>query len=110
MKKNAVTIEGKKYVYLSLLYPKDTDGNYDVDKAIKKYQKFNEENTSLFILANNAKNIELVRYNEKTDSRTWSSVKWTTAMADFKKRKFKCNGIHYNETTGRVDSIKFIEK
>lgn len=50
----------------------------------------------------------------------WSSMEWKTALYDLKSRKFKCaeldasgnevgTGIHYNETTGVIDRISFVE-
>ena len=39
----------------------------------------------------------------------WVYVKWTTALADFKRKKFICDQIHYSENTGRVDNIVFKE-
>ena len=49
----------------------------------------------------------------------WSSFEWKTALYDLKSRKFKCadidgngneiTGIHYNESTGAIDQIRFIE-
>lgn len=110
-KKNAMeTINGKDYICLKLLCSKKNDGTFDVKTAIREYKKFSEDNTSLYILANNANNIEIVRNNDDDIESTWSSVKWTTPLADFKKRKFSCHEINYSSETGRIDSITFIEK
>lgn len=52
-------------------------------------------------------------YGNQTDigetSTDWYCVTWRTAAYDFKTKKFKCNGIEYNEETGYVSKIKFEE-
>ena len=39
----------------------------------------------------------------------WYSMTWSTAVTDFKTRKFKCTGMEYDETTGYINSISFVE-
>lgn len=39
----------------------------------------------------------------------WYKATWTTAVRDFKTRKFTCTGIEYNDDTGYVSSISFAE-
>ena len=39
----------------------------------------------------------------------WSTIKWKTALSDFKKRRFKCDFLGYSEITGRVNRIYFSE-
>ena len=39
---------------------------------------------------------------------SWYSITWTTAVNDFKTRKFTCEGITYNDA-GYVSSISFKE-
>lgn len=39
----------------------------------------------------------------------WSTIKWKTALSDFKKRRFKCDFLGYSERTGRVNRIYFSE-
>ena len=34
---------------------------------------------------------------------------WTTALYKFKTKRFTCDYINYNSTTGRVDKIYFSE-
>ena len=57
--------------------------------------------------------LSTVTENEQTiyaeSSNTFYSATWTTAVNDFKTRKFTCTGITYNETTGYVESISFKE-
>jgi hypothetical protein len=43
------------------------------------------------------------------DSSDWYSATWKTAAYDFKTRKFKCTEVHYNEDTGYIDRISFVE-
>lgn len=44
------------------------------------------------------------------DKNYWSYIKWTSALYNFKKLKFGCSSIEYNENTGRVNYLKFEEK
>ena len=57
--------------------------------------------------------LSTVTENEQTiyaeSGNTFYSATWTTAVNDFKTRKFTCTGIEYNETTGYVESISFEE-
>lgn len=39
----------------------------------------------------------------------WSSVTWKTCLSDFKKRRYKCDFVGYNDKTGRVKEIHFSE-
>ena len=71
------------------------------------------------------KNIDPTQDKTKTNDYNaneghWSSMDWKTALYDLKSRKFKCveldasgneigSGIHYNETTGVIDRISFVE-
>lgn len=41
--------------------------------------------------------------------RYWSTVVWSTALYDFKTKRFTCDSIKYNEATGRVSEIYFSE-
>lgn len=43
------------------------------------------------------------------DMSQWYSAIWKTAAYDFKTRKFKCTEMHYNEVTGYIDRISFVE-
>lgn len=120
-KNSTMTINGKSYICLKLLCSKKNDGTFDTQEAIREYKEFCEDNTCLYILANNANNMVIVRNNDEKKVQnkddddddtvsTWSSVKWTTPLADFKKRKFSCHEINYSSETGRIDAITFIEK
>lgn len=63
-------------------------------------------------------------YNKSSDSNThkeWTKIEWTPAVSTFKNRKFRCEGInsngqpdgspgiHYNEETGAIDKLTFVE-
>ncbi|MBQ7410562.1 MAG: hypothetical protein IJW20_04175 [Clostridia bacterium] len=39
----------------------------------------------------------------------WSSAVWTSALYDFKTRRFRCDDIKYSDITGRVNEIYFSE-
>lgn len=39
----------------------------------------------------------------------WTSAVWNTAAYSFKKKRFKCDGIVYNESTNRINEISFSE-
>ncbi len=54
--------------------------------------------------------IRQIRYNTSGKNLDkWSSAVWNTALYDFKKRRFKCTEVTYNEKTGRVNCITFEE-
>lgn len=46
---------------------------------------------------------------EKTKGEQWTYYVKTTALSDFKSRKFKCTELTYSPDTGRVDCLKFEE-
>lgn len=92
---------GKDYYVMQLLD----------DAALKKTKvKFEKGNTGLLSLAKYFDNREIVRVNKNSGPKVWSSVKWTTVLSDFKKRKFECAEVFYNDNTGKIDSMVFIEK
>lgn len=82
----------------------------DLMEENRKKHNFVEGTESLKVLVSHATELEIVRINDSSDSKVWSSVKWTTVLSDFKKRKFECEEITYNENTGRVENILFVEK
>lgn len=82
----------------------------DLMEDSRKKHSFTEGTESLRDLVSHATELEIVRVNDSSDSKVWSSVKWTTVLSDFKKRKFKCEEITYNEDTGRVENMLFVEK
>lgn len=47
--------------------------------------------------------------NNGTNLDKWSKVIWTTALYKFKTKRFECDAINYNSTTGRIDKIYFSE-
>jgi len=84
--------------------------------------EFNDDIISLYTLMKNATEYELIIQNPDTTIKYenpqkyespknggWSYIKWTTCLADFKRRKFTCDDIKYNENTGRVSEIVFKE-
>lgn len=85
--------------------------NFTLLKQNKLRTEFNETNTSLFLLSSNVSDLQIVIENPNTDTwDVWKSIKWTTCLADFKRKKFGCEEINYNQDTGYIDYIKFKEK
>lgn len=82
----------------------------DKSPSKKTQVQYAEGDKSLVELVKYSNNLEIVKTNESTNEKVWSSVKWTTVLADFKKRKFSCVDFHYNDNTGRIESIIFKEK
>ena len=46
---------------------------------------------------------------KKSEGEKWTYYLKTTALSDFKSRKFKCTEISYSNDTGRVNCLKFEE-
>ena len=78
-----------------------------------KQDKTEWEKNGLYNLLKHQADIEIYIENKDPDTSKandgWSYIKWTTCFADFKKRKFKCKDINYNNDTGVVDKIEFEE-
>ena len=55
----------------------------------------------------NMRQVRLNRTGENLDK--WGTAIWNTALYDFKKKRFRCDGIEYNKETGRVNLIIFSE-
>lgn len=51
----------------------------------------------------------ITNQGDQDSLRRWSSATWTSALYDFKTRKFRCDDIEYSDVTGRVNSISFSE-
>ncbi len=47
--------------------------------------------------------------NDSRTYRDWSTIVWETALYNFKTKRFKCDEIKYNNTTGRVSELYFSE-
>lgn len=58
-------------------------------------------NTNMKQIINNQGNQESLKQ--------WSSAIWSSALYDFKTRRFKCVDLTYSDITGRVNSISFEE-
>jgi len=98
--------------YCSLLYGKGTK------------QELIDKNNDIHASYANAKDnplVQLLKYTDKymrqiipnkgniVPVTQWSHITWETALYDFKKRRFTCEDILYDEETGRVDKIIFKE-
>ena len=67
------------------------------------------EDEQLDNLLNYADTMRVVKYNIGKNKHVWNSVVWTTALYDFKTKKFKCDHMEYHPETGRVNVIYFSE-
>ena len=67
---------------------------YDV-KKIRKNKRKHEIKSSTICKKNN-KNV-------------WNTVVWTTALYNFKTKRFQCDYLEYNAENGRVSKIYFSE-
>ncbi len=105
--------------YCSLLYGND-DGNSNRATLVDAPNL----NNDAAVDPNNSKNnplVMLLKYSDKFMKQTitnrgnnvpvteWSRITWETALYDFKKRRFTCENMHYNEETGQIDIIIFKE-
>ena len=51
----------------------------------------------------------VTNYGNQNELKKWSTAVWTTALYDFKTRRFQCDDIKYSDVTGRVNEIYFSE-
>lgn len=51
----------------------------------------------------------ITNQGSQDDLKVWSTAVWTSALYDFKTRRFKCDDIKYSDETGRVNEIYFSE-
>lgn len=74
-------------------------------------EKYASAYLSALISSTNLKTQRIVNSEQPSifTNRDWWYCDWTTAASDFKKRKFKCTEVHYNETNGYIDRISFEE-
>ena len=74
----------------------------------KKYYSLLKDK-QLINLLNYADTMKVTKYNIGSNKDVWNSVVWSTALYDFKTKKFKCDYMGYHEETGRVNVIYFSE-
>ena len=60
-------------------------------------------------LLNYADTMKVTKFNIGSNKGVWNSVVWSTALYDFKTKKFKCESMEYHPETGRVNVIYFSE-
>ena len=78
----------------------------DIDRGKIKFKT----GDSLYDLINNISELDIIIQNPDSETlEDWSYIKWTTCLSDFKKRKFKCAGVGYNENNGYINEIIFEE-
>lgn len=126
---NVIKDGGDRYVYH--LLPGENDKKRFSKEAIAKddlFLKYLIDGLTAFTSSSG----QTIYNRETTDGATtrnfsdssrngWSSMTWTPAITDLKTRKFKCvgvdengipngePGIEYNETTGAINKITFVE-
>ena len=71
--------------------------------ALHKLLEFSSNNPRMQVRNSNA------NVGSTSSFRYWSTVVWSTALYDFKTKRFTCDSIKYNEDTGRVSEIYFSE-
>ena len=102
---SVATHKGKTYNTQLFEKPGDEITNSEARKEILL------KDTPLKILLDTAgTNLKQVVRNTNSSTLTmWSYAEWTTALYDFKTRRFKCDDIVYSDITGRVSEIYFSE-
>ena len=76
--------------------------------SLRKNEASSEDN-ELEKLLQFSNTMKIQKMNLKSNKDVWNSVIWTTALYDFKTKKFKCDYLGYNEDNGRVNVIYFSE-
>lgn len=71
--------------------------------ALHKLLEFSSNNPRMQVRNSNT------NVGSTSSFRYWSTVVWSTALYDFKTKRFTCDSIKYNEDTGRVSEIYFSE-
>ena len=106
-----------RYTLLHGEYDKNVIDNDNVflKKLIETISTFTTSDSQL--VYNNDNNS-----NENSTLKKWSKMEWVPAVSAFKNKKFRCEGIdetsgkpngqpgiHYNEITGAIDKLTFVE-
>ena len=92
--------------YCSLLYGDVNDSNVLLKMDLGSYEP---NNALVQLLKYSDKYMRQIITNRKDNLTEWSSMTWETALYDFKKRRFTCEDMHYNDETGQIDIIIFKE-
>lgn len=88
-------------------------GTYPTSMSAGVYSITEDNTGKLSALLTTVTTVEQTIVNEDYTSfgdADWYSATWKTAAYDFKTRKFECTGVTYNEDTGYINSISFVEK
>lgn len=85
------------------------EGTYHLLTENGEGNRYDKKIRSLLSFADHD-NMRQVRINRTSENlEKWGTAIWNTALYDFKKKRFKCDGIEYNVDTGRVKRINFSE-
>lgn len=87
--------DGTEKTYYSLM---DINGKVDKTTSLYKLIEFSASNPKI-----------TVKNHDSNSFRAWSTAVWSTALYDFKTKRFTCDYIGYNESTGRINEIYFSE-
>lgn len=83
--------------------------NYNGNQYYSLLNDGNTDNSPLGKLINfSTSNPKITVKNSESNLNIWSKVVWTTALYNFKTRRFTCDNINYNEN-GRINKIYFSE-
>lgn len=90
-----------------------SNGSTKVGKGNGKaiYSLFDDEEiiNALLTHANELKQTVKNKEPNKSDIDGWTMAEWETALYDMKKRKYTCDSVQFNATTGRINCMKFSE-
>lgn len=85
-------------------------GGSEIYNEKNYYSLVNDEQVGKLVkLISTTPKVTIKNPGTNSDLNKWSKMIWTTALYKFKTKRFTCDYINYNSTTGRVDKIYFSE-
>lgn len=85
-------------------------GGSEIYNEKNYYSLVNDEQVEKLVnLISTTPKVTIKNSGTNSDLSIWSKVIWTTALYKFKTKRFTCDYINYNSTTGRVDKVYFSE-
>ena len=105
------SLEGSDYMQANGGSPAKGNAATDTNCNGKNYYSLRSDDRLLYtILSYSGDNMKQIVTNSTGENLdVWLQAVWSTALYDFKTKKFKCDHIEYNEVTGRVKEIYFSE-
>lgn len=84
--------------------------SFEIEGTSKKYYSLRGDERLADILNFSGENMkQIVTNTNKETYNVWLQAVWSTALYDFKTKRFKCDYIGYSSVTGRVNKIYFSE-